>query len=75
MTAKKPTFESQLKDLQAIVNHLEKGDLPLQDALTHYEKGIKLTRQCQEMLSQAEQKVAILKQQSLEDFADKQSSS
>ena len=59
-TSKKPTFESQLEALEEIVNHLEKGDLPLNDSLTQFEKGIKLTKDCQQMLNQAEQKVLLL---------------
>ena len=59
-TSKKPTFESQLEALEEIVNHLEKGDLPLNDSLTQFEQGIKLTKNCQQMLSQAEQKVLLL---------------
>ena len=59
-TSKKPTFESQLEALEEIVNHLEKGDLPLNDSLTQFEQGIKLTKDCQQMLSQAEQKVLLL---------------
>lgn len=70
MTAKKPTFESQLTDLEAIVDNLEQGELSLEESLAQYEKGIKLTRQCQQMLNKAEQKVSILSQdqENLEDF-------
>lgn len=67
---KKSTFESQLEALEEIVNHLEKGDLPLNDSLTQFEKGIKLTKDCQQMLNQAEQKVLLLSEadDQLEDF-------
>ena len=67
---KKPTFESQIEALEAIVNHLEKGDLPLNESLTQFEKGIKLTKDCQDMLNQAEQKVSMLSENEdqLEDF-------
>ena len=67
---KKSTFESQLEALEEIVNHLEKGDLPLNDSLTQFEKGIKLTKDCQQMLNQAEQKVLLLSEDDdqLEDF-------
>ena len=68
--SKKPTFESQLEALEEIVNHLEKGDLPLNDSLSQFEKGIKLTKNCQKMLSQAEQKVLLLSEddEQLKDF-------
>jgi len=58
--SKKTTFESQLEALEEIVNNLEKGDLPLNDSLTQFEKGVKLTKKCQNMLNQAEQKVLLL---------------
>lgn len=60
MTSKKATFEAQLKDLEAVVKTLEQGELPLQDSLAMFEKGIQLTRDCQQQLDQAQQKVAIL---------------
>jgi exodeoxyribonuclease VII small subunit len=68
--SKNPTFESQLDALEEIVNHLEQGDLPLNDSLTQFEKGIKLTKDCQKMLSQAEQKVSLLSEDDdqLKDF-------
>ena len=56
----KITFENQLEALENIVNDLEKGDLPLNDSLSQFEKGVKLTKECQNMLNEAEQKVLIL---------------
>ncbi|MBV1911364.1 MAG: exodeoxyribonuclease VII small subunit [Kangiellaceae bacterium] len=69
-TKKKPSFESQLAALEEIVNHLEKGDLPLDESLTQFEKGVKLTAECQSILNEAEQKVSILSnnEQDLEEF-------
>ena len=55
--SKKPCFESQIEALEDIVNSLEKGDLSLNDSLSQFEKGIKLTKDCQNMLNQAEKKV------------------
>jgi exodeoxyribonuclease VII small subunit len=52
-----PDFEAALKELEGIVSQLEKGDLPLDAALKHFERGIALTRQCQTALKQAELKV------------------
>ncbi|TQV73852.1 exodeoxyribonuclease VII small subunit [Aliikangiella marina] len=70
MSAEKQTFEQQLQALEAIVGQLEKGELPLEESLAQFEKGVKLTRECQQMLDQAQQKVAILTQENdqLEDF-------
>jgi len=69
-TSKKTTFESQLEALEEIVNNLEKGDLPLNDSLTQFEKGVKLTKECQNMLNKAEQKVMLLSEDEdqLKDF-------
>ncbi|MFF7709823.1 exodeoxyribonuclease VII small subunit [Pseudomonas sp. NPDC007930] len=50
-------FEQSLADLQVLVERLENGELSLEDSLAAFEQGIRLTRDCQESLSQAEQKV------------------
>ncbi len=61
MTAKKSiNLEKSLADLEAIVEELESGDLPLDKAMKKFEEGIKLTRGCQAALKEAEQKVEIL---------------
>ena len=53
-------FEQALGELEAVVEKLEHGDLPLEDALKQFERGIELTRGCQASLKQAEQRVEIL---------------
>ena len=53
-------FESSLTALQKLVETMEQGDLSLEDSLAAFEQGIKLTRECQTMLSKAEQKVQLL---------------
>lgn len=53
-------FEKILNDLESIVQQLEKGDLSLEDSLKQFEQGIHLARQCQDTLTQAEQKITIL---------------
>jgi exodeoxyribonuclease VII small subunit len=53
-------LEKSLEALEALVARLEKGDLPLEQALKEFEHGVKLTRQCQAALQEAEQKVEIL---------------
>lgn len=63
MTSKKPRtldFEQALGELEAVVEKLEHGELPLEDALKQFERGVELARGCQVSLEQAEQKVAIL---------------
>ena len=57
---KKPDFEQSLMELEALVDALEAGDLTLEQSLTSFEKGIKLTRTCQAALNEAEQTVKIL---------------
>jgi len=73
MSAKKTiNLEKALTDLEEIVEELESGDLPLENAMKKFEEGIKLTRNCQAALKDAEQKVEILLKsaggESLEDF-------
>jgi len=53
-------FEQALGELEAVVGKLEHGDLPLEEALKQFERGIELTRGCQASLKQAEQRVEIL---------------
>ena len=69
-TARKrqPDLEKSLADLEKIVTTLEEGDIPLEQALKQFEKGIKLSRECQTALQSAEQRVQILMNGELEDF-------
>ncbi len=53
-------FEHSLADLQALVERLENGELSLEESLGSFEQGIRLTRECQAALTQAEQKVQML---------------
>ena len=53
-------FEAALKELEALVERMEQGDLSLEESLKHFERGIQLTRTCQQALKQAEQKVQML---------------
>lgn len=50
-------FEKKLKRLEDIVSKMEKGDLALEESLKIFEEGIKLSRECQTQLSQAEEQV------------------
>lgn len=54
------TFEASLEALEQIVRDLEQGDLPLEKSLELFEQGIRLSRECQERLSQAERRIEIL---------------
>ena len=53
-------FNKGLEKLESIVQTMEEGDLSLEDSLKYFEGGVKLTRQCQTALSEAEQKIAVL---------------
>jgi exodeoxyribonuclease VII small subunit len=53
-------FENAMTELSQIVEKIEQGGLSLEESLQLFEKGIALTRQCQQALQQAEQKVKIL---------------
>jgi len=53
-------FEKSLQQLEKIVTQMESGELGLEDSLNQFEQGIKLARNCQDTLSNAEQRVAKL---------------
>ena len=53
-------FEQAMAELEAVVARLEQGDVPLEEALKAFERGVTLTRACQQALAAAEQKVEIL---------------
>jgi exodeoxyribonuclease VII small subunit len=53
-------FEKSLDELEKLVELMEQGDLSLEESLKHFERGIALTRSCQQALAEAEQKVKIL---------------
>jgi len=53
-------FEQALEDLEELVTAMEEGELSLEESLQAFEKGIKLTRECQSALKKAEQKVQVL---------------
>jgi exodeoxyribonuclease VII small subunit len=57
---KLPDFEQSLSELESLVAKLEQGDVPLEDALKTFERGVALTRQCQTALRSAQQKVEVL---------------
>jgi len=59
-----PDFERALAELETTVEKLEHGELSLEDALKHFERGVALARECQVALKQAEQKVEVLLQKS-----------
>ena len=70
----KPGFEQALAELEELVAKLESGDLSLDQSLTHFKRGVELTRHCQSILDEAQQTVEVLNNDStssiVEDAAD-----
>ncbi len=58
--ASSTTFEASLEELERIVKDLEKGDLPLEQSLTLFEAGMRLSAECKRQLEEAESRVEIL---------------
>jgi exodeoxyribonuclease VII small subunit len=54
------SFESSLEELEKIVRELEQGELPLEKSLELFEQGVRLSRECQDRLNQAERRIEIL---------------
>jgi exodeoxyribonuclease VII small subunit len=55
-------FEKALQELESLVEKMEEGDMSLEDSMKQFERGVALTRSCQQALASAEQKVQILLQ-------------
>ena len=53
-------FEKNMSDLENIVTELEKGDLNLDESISKFEEGIKISKQCNKILENAEKKITIL---------------
>jgi len=53
----KLSFEAAIKELTSIVGKIELGEIPLQDSLTQYERGMSLIQHCQAILKKAEQRI------------------
>jgi exodeoxyribonuclease VII small subunit len=51
---KQPDFEAALSELEGLVRKLETGDLPLNESLDEFKRGIELTRHCQDVLDKAQ---------------------
>lgn len=62
-------LEKSLAELESIVEQLESGELPLDKSLKEFERGVRLSRECQGALKDAEQRVQVLMGSELRDFA------
>lgn len=58
----KLNFEKNMSDLENIVEELEKGDLNLDESISKFEEGIKISKECNKILEDAEKKITILLQ-------------
>jgi exodeoxyribonuclease VII small subunit len=67
-TAKPVDLEKSLAELETIVEQLEAGELPLDASLKEFERGVRLSRECQGALKDAEQRVQVLMGGELKDF-------
>ncbi|MCK0153494.1 exodeoxyribonuclease VII small subunit [Alcanivorax sp. S6407] len=61
-----PALETALDNLESLVERMESGELTLEESLKAFEEGVRLSRDCQQALQQAEQKVRILLEQNSE---------
>ena len=57
---KRDCFEDKMQELEKIVSNLEKGEMNLEDSLTNFEKGMKLSKECSKILEDAESKIMVL---------------
>ena len=64
--SKNLSFEEALKELEEIVNSLERGDVSLEDAIEAYERGSMLKNQCEKRLKEAKLRIENIKDESLE---------
>ena len=71
-------FEKALQELEELVEKMENGNLSLEESLKYFERGVVLTRNCQQALTEAGQKVQILLKQNgkeqLQDFVPEDTS-
>ena len=64
MSKRKLSFEEALEKLESLAEEIEEGKVGLEASITKYEEGMKLIQQCRQMLSQAEQRIQKLQEQS-----------
>lgn len=56
----KKSFEEQMEELEKIVTELENGELNLDDSVAKFEEGIKISKECNKMLEDAQKRITIL---------------
>ena len=73
MPAKEKTFEESLNALEEIVQRLERGDVPLEEALAAFQEGMALSKQCQDTLEKAEKTLTKMKTENNEEIVFEES--
>ncbi len=72
---KQNNFEEKISELEKVVNELENGEMSLDESLEKFEQGMKLSKECNRMLEDAEKKITILLEKNgeieEEDFEEK----
>lgn len=63
-------FEKSLKELETVAQEIERGDLNLEEAISKFERGIKLSKECSEILEKAEKRINILVQNENGDYTE-----
>ena len=72
MSKKKTTYEENIKKLEEVTNKIESGELPLEQTISLFEEGMKMAKECQQFLDQAELKINKLingEEEKTEDFS------
>ncbi|MBV8658597.1 MAG: exodeoxyribonuclease VII small subunit [Burkholderiales bacterium] len=69
-TVKPASFESAMSELEALIGDMERGELPLEAALTAYKRGGELIKFCQAQLEAAEQQIKVLDGDMLKPYAE-----
>ncbi|MEK9687463.1 MAG: exodeoxyribonuclease VII small subunit [Gammaproteobacteria bacterium] len=64
------SLESHLSGLEKIVSELENGELSLEESLKKFEEGVKLTKNCQQIIDDAEKRIKIITKEGLKDYKD-----
>jgi len=64
------SLESHLSGLEKIVSELENGELSLEESLKKFEEGVKLTKNCQQIIDDAKKRIKIITKEGLKDYKD-----
>ncbi len=68
MAKKKPTYKELMEKLEHIIEHLETGEISVEESMEKYEEGVQITKDLLEILSKAEEKVKIMQDQEEVEF-------